>query len=69
VRESKLKGKSHDIPKQRVWAAWLKVKEKGGAAGADGVTIVERRLISARDGRSAPVTVGMTPSDGANEAR
>jgi len=39
VHEPKLKGKSHDIPKQLVWDAWLKVKEKGGAAGADGVTI------------------------------
>jgi RNA-directed DNA polymerase len=39
VHESKLKGRSHDIPKQLVWDAWLKVKEKGGAAGADGVTI------------------------------
>ena len=34
-----LQGKSHDIPKQLIWAAWLKVKENGGAAGADGVTI------------------------------
>ena len=32
-------GKSHDIPKRLVWDAWLKVKENGGAAGADGVTI------------------------------
>jgi RNA-directed DNA polymerase len=39
VHEPKLKGKSHVIPKQLVWDAWLKVKEKGGAAGADGVTI------------------------------
>jgi RNA-directed DNA polymerase len=39
VHEPKLKGRSHDIPKQLVWDAWLKVKEKGGAAGADGVTI------------------------------
>ena len=39
VREPKLKGKSYDIPKRLVWDAWLKVKEKGGAAGADGVTI------------------------------
>jgi RNA-directed DNA polymerase len=39
VHEPKLKGKSHDIPKQLVWGAWLKVKENGGAAGADGVTI------------------------------
>jgi RNA-directed DNA polymerase len=34
-----LQGKSHDIPKQLIWAAWLKVKSNGGAAGADGVTI------------------------------
>jgi group II intron reverse transcriptase/maturase len=39
VHESRLKGKSHVIPKQLVWDAWLKVKEKGGAAGADGVSI------------------------------
>ncbi len=39
VREPKLKGKSYDIPKRLVWDAWQKVKEKGGAAGADGVTI------------------------------
>jgi RNA-directed DNA polymerase len=39
VRESKLKGKSYVIPKRLVWEAWLKVKENGGAAGADGVTI------------------------------
>jgi group II intron reverse transcriptase/maturase len=34
-----LSGKSHDIPKRLIWAAWLKVKGNGGAAGADGVTI------------------------------
>jgi len=39
VHEPKLKGKSHVIPKLLVWDAWLKVKEKGGAAGADGVSI------------------------------
>src|SRR5665213_2787327 len=39
VREPKLKGKSHDIPKRLVWDAWLKVKENGGAAGADGMSI------------------------------
>ena len=39
MHEPKLKGKSYDIPKRLVWDAWLKVKEKGGAAGADGVTI------------------------------
>jgi RNA-directed DNA polymerase len=32
-------GKSHEIPKRLIWAAWLKVKGNGGAAGADGVTI------------------------------
>ena len=32
-------GKSHVIPKQVVWEAWLKVKKNGGAAGVDGVTI------------------------------
>jgi group II intron reverse transcriptase/maturase len=37
--EPGLKGKSYVIPKQLVWDAWLKVKEKGGSAGADGVTI------------------------------
>ena len=39
VCESKLKGKSYVIPKRLVWDAWLKVKENGGAAGPDGVTI------------------------------
>jgi RNA-directed DNA polymerase len=39
VSEPRLQGKSHDIPKQLIWAAWLKVKSNGGAAGADGVTI------------------------------
>ena len=39
MTEPKLQGKSHDIPKQLVWVAWLKVRSKGGAAGADGVTI------------------------------
>jgi RNA-directed DNA polymerase len=34
-----LKGRSHVIPKQLVWDAWLKVKDNGGAAGADGITI------------------------------
>lgn len=37
--EPRLQGKSYDIPKRLVWDAWLKVKENGGAAGADGVTI------------------------------
>ena len=39
MREPKLKGKSYVIPKRLLWDAWLKVKENGGAAGADGVTI------------------------------
>ena len=39
MHEPKLKGKSHDIPKRLVWDAWLKVKDNGGAAGADGITI------------------------------
>ena len=39
MHESRLKGKSHVIPKRLVWDAWLKVKRNGGAAGADGVTI------------------------------
>ncbi len=39
MREPKLKGKSQVIPKRLVWDAWLKVKDNGGAAGADGVTI------------------------------
>ncbi len=39
MHKPRLKGKSHDIPKRLVWDAWLKVKDNGGAAGADGVTI------------------------------
>ena len=39
MSEPRLPGKSHDIPKRLIWAAWLKVKSNGGAAGADGVTI------------------------------
>ena len=39
MHEPRLKGKSQDIPKRLVWDAWLKVKDNGGAAGADGVTI------------------------------
>ena len=39
MSEPMLPGKSHDIPKRLIWAAWLKVKSNGGAAGADGVTI------------------------------
>jgi RNA-directed DNA polymerase len=39
MSEPGLKGKSYVIPKQLVWDAWLKVREKGGSAGADGMTI------------------------------
>ena len=39
MSEPTLQGKSYDIPKLLVWDAWLKVKENGGAAGPDGVTI------------------------------
>ena len=39
MSEPMVSGKSHDIPKRLIWAAWLKVKSNGGAAGADGVTI------------------------------
>ncbi len=39
MHELRLKGKSHVIPKQLVWDAWLKVKDNGGAAGVDGVSI------------------------------
>ena len=39
VHEPRSKGKSHVIPKRLVWDAWLKVKDNGGAAGADGVSI------------------------------
>jgi group II intron reverse transcriptase/maturase len=37
--EPMLQGRSHVIPKQLVWDAWLKVRKNGGAAGVDGVTI------------------------------
>ena len=39
MREPELKSRSYNIPKRLLWDAWLKVKENGGAAGADGVTI------------------------------
>ena len=39
MSESRYEGKSYVIPEQLVWDAWLKVKEKGGSAGADGVSI------------------------------
>ena len=39
MSESRYEGKSYVIPEQLLWDAWLKVKEKGGSAGADGVTI------------------------------
>jgi len=39
MNEPMPEGKSHFISKQVVWDAWLKVKENGGAAGADGVTM------------------------------
>ena len=39
MSEPMFEGKSYVIPKQLLWDAWLKVKEKGGSAGADGVTI------------------------------
>ena len=39
MHEPSLQGKSHDIPKRLLWYAWLRVKENGGAAGPDGVTI------------------------------
>ncbi len=39
MSQPRLQGKSFDIPKQLIGAAWLKVKQNGGAAGADGVTI------------------------------
>ena len=44
MSEPRLQGKSHDIPKRLIWAAWLKVKSNGGAAGADGVTIEQFEL-------------------------
>lgn len=46
MTEPMLQGKSHGIPKQLVWDAWLKVKKNGGAAGVDGVTVeqFEERL-------------------------
>ena len=39
MSEPRLQGKSQGIPKRLVWDAWLKVKENGGAAGVDGVSI------------------------------
>ena len=39
MSEPRYEGKSYVIPKRLLWDAWLKVKEKGGSAGADGVTI------------------------------
>ena len=43
LRESvRVQGKSFEIPKQLIWAAWLKVRQNGGAAGADGVVLPER---------------------------
>jgi RNA-directed DNA polymerase len=39
MSEPRLQGKAYDIPKQLVWDAWLKVKSRGGAGGADGVSI------------------------------
>jgi group II intron reverse transcriptase/maturase len=44
MSEPRLQGKSHDIPKRLIWDAWLKVKENGGAAGVDGVTIAQFEL-------------------------
>ena len=34
-------GRDHVDAQRHVWEAWLKVKENGGAAGADGVTIAQ----------------------------
>ena len=39
MSEPRSEGKSHDIPRQLIWDAWVKVKRNGGAAGADGVTV------------------------------
>jgi len=39
MSESRYEGKSYVIPEQLLWDAWLKVKEKGGSAGADGISI------------------------------
>jgi retron-type reverse transcriptase len=41
MRKPSLQGKSFDVPKELVWDAWLKVKDKGGAAGPDGVTVAQ----------------------------
>jgi group II intron reverse transcriptase/maturase len=48
MSEPRLQGKSHDIPERLIWDAWLKVKENGGEAGADGVTI-ERFELRVKD--------------------
>jgi hypothetical protein len=37
--EVKAPGKSFDISKEEVWAAWVKVRGNQGAAGVDGVSV------------------------------
>lgn len=41
MNELKSQGKSFDISKWEVWEAFRQVKENGGAAGVDGVSIAE----------------------------
>ena len=41
MHEPRLKGKSHDIPKQLVWEAYRRVAANKGAPGVDGQALEE----------------------------